>query len=65
VNDPENRQLLETLVDPERFRGTCYLAANWIRVGQTSERGRMDWEHKAHGRVVKDIYLYPTGESAE
>jgi Domain of unknown function (DUF4338) len=51
--------LLETLVDPQRFRGTCYRAANWIRVGQTSGRGRMDREHKAHGQAVKDIYLYP------
>jgi len=55
--------LLETLVDPQRFRGTCYRAANWIRVGQTSGRGRMDWEHKAHGRVVKDVYLYPLGRN--
>jgi hypothetical protein len=51
--------LLETLVDAQRFRGTCYRAANWIRVGQTSGRGRMDREHKAHGQAVKDIYLYP------
>jgi hypothetical protein len=51
--------LLETLVDPQRFRGTCYRAANRIRVGQTSGRGRMDREHKAHGQAVKDIYLYP------
>jgi hypothetical protein len=55
--------LLETLVDPQRFRGTCYRAANWIRVGQTSGRGRMDWQHKAHGQVVKDIYLYPLGRN--
>ena len=55
--------LLETLVDPQRFRGTCYRAANWIRVGQTSGRGRMDGEHKAHGQVVKDIYLYPLGRN--
>jgi len=32
--------LLETFVDPERYEGTCYLAANWIDVGQTSGRGR-------------------------
>ncbi|HVH69674.1 MAG TPA: DUF4338 domain-containing protein [Candidatus Dormibacteraeota bacterium] len=51
--------LLETLVDPQRFRGTCYRAANWIRVGQTSGRGRMDRLHQAHGQAVKDIYLYP------
>jgi hypothetical protein len=51
--------LLETLVDSQRFRGTCYRAANWIRVGQTSGRGRMDRKHNAHGQAVKDIYLYP------
>jgi len=32
--------LLETLVDGNRFRGTCYRAANWIHVGQTAGRGR-------------------------
>jgi len=51
--------LLETLVDAARFRGTCYRAANWIPVGQTAGRGRMDREHKAHGQAVKDIYVYP------
>ena len=51
--------LLETLVDTNRFRGTCYRAANWIHVGQTAGRGRMDREHKAGGHAVKDIYLYP------
>jgi hypothetical protein len=56
--------LLETLVDPQRFRGTCYRAANWIRVGQTCGRGRMDREHKAHGQAVKDIYLYPLTRNA-
>ena len=51
--------LLETLVDARRFRGTCYRAANWIWVGQTQGRGRMDSEHRAHGLAPKDIYLYP------
>ena len=50
--------LLETLVDASRFRGTCYRAANWLHVGQTVGRGRMDREHQAHGRAVKDIYVY-------
>ena len=50
--------LLETLVDAQRFRGTCYRAANWIRVGQTQGRGRMDPQHRAAGLSVKDIYLY-------
>jgi hypothetical protein len=51
--------LLETLVDADRFRGTCYRAANWIYVGQTAGRGRMDREHHAHGQAIKDIYIYP------
>ena len=51
--------LLETLVDARRFRGTCYRAANWIPVGQTQGRGRMDSKHRAQGLAPKDIYLYP------
>jgi hypothetical protein len=51
--------LLETLVDARRFRGTCYRAANWLHVGQTAGRGRMDREHKAHGQAIKDVYVYP------
>jgi hypothetical protein len=51
--------LLETLVDGNRFRGTCYRAANWIHVGQTAGRGRTDRQHQAHGQAVKDIYVYP------
>jgi hypothetical protein len=51
--------LLETLVDAGRFRGTCYRAANWIHLGQTTGRGRMDRQHQAHNKAVKDIYIYP------
>jgi uncharacterized protein DUF4338 len=51
--------LLETLVDAQRFRGTCYRAANWIYVGQTAGRRRMDRKHKANGQAIKDIHVYP------
>jgi len=51
--------LLETLVDTERFKGTCYRAANWRHIGKTTGRGRMDRENKRHGMAVKDIYVYP------
>jgi hypothetical protein len=51
--------LLETLVDSQRFRGTCYRAANWLHVGQTTGRGRMDREHQNHGQAIKDLYVYP------
>ena len=50
--------LLETLVDAQ-FRGTSYRAANWIYLGDTRGRGRMDGNHEAHGRAVKQIYVYP------
>jgi hypothetical protein len=50
--------LVETFVDRERFAGTCYKAANWIRTGATSGRSRQDRAHAL--RVpVKDIYVYP------
>ena len=51
--------LLETMVDPSRFRATCYRAANWILVGPTKGRGRMDRQHRMHGHAVKDLYVYP------
>lgn len=51
--------LLETLVDRSRYRGTCYKAANWIYLGVTQGRGRMDRDNVARGQAVKDIYVYP------
>jgi len=51
--------LLETFVDGERFSGTCYRAANWIEVGETSGRGRMDRAHARHGASVKKVLIYP------
>lgn len=56
--------LLETLVDPARFRGTSYRAANWILLGQTQGRGRMDRDRRADGSAVKDIYIYPLCRNA-
>jgi len=53
--------LLETFVQADRFRGTCYQAANWIRVGQTTGRTRQS--RRQRDNLVhaprKDIYLYP------
>ena len=51
--------LMETLVDRNRFKGTCYKAANWIRMGKTTGRGRMDRANKQQGAAVKEIYVYP------
>jgi len=50
--------LLETLVDVTRFNGTCYRAANWIALGQTTGRGRMDTHHTARG-TLKRIFVLP------
>ncbi|MBI4677978.1 MAG: DUF4338 domain-containing protein [Elusimicrobia bacterium] len=50
--------LLETFVERERFKGTCYRAANWTCVGQTQGRSRQDRAREL--RVpIKDVYLYP------
>jgi hypothetical protein len=51
--------LVETLVDQQRFHGGCYRAANWIEVGQTSGRGRMDRSHQRHGAQIKTVWVYP------
>ena len=56
--------LLETLVDPARFRGTSYRAANWVCLGKTQGRGRMDKENRARGQEVKDIYVFPVCRDA-
>jgi len=50
--------LLETFVDPEQYRGTCYKAANWILLGWTAGRGRMD-RHTQYLSTPKHIYVYP------
>ena len=49
--------LLETFVERQRFRGTCYRAANWTCVGQTQGRTRQD-RARDISAPVKDIYLY-------
>jgi len=50
--------LLETFVDPQRFRGTCYLAANWIPVGRTTGRGKDDQTNRPN-RSLKNVLVYP------
>lgn len=56
--------LVETLVDRKRFHGGCYRAANWIELGQTSGRGRMDRAGKRHGAAIKTILVYPLVKNA-
>ena len=50
--------LLETFVEQNRFKGTCYKAANWILTGQTKGTAKKGHIHLNHGNI-KDVYLYP------
>ena len=50
--------LVETFVEQNRFTGTSYHAANWIRVGTTVGRGRQDSQHQA-ALPPKEMYVYP------
>lgn len=56
--------LIETLVDPDRFEGTCYRAANWIELGTTSGRGRDDRKHARRGHSPKRLFVYPLARNA-
>ena len=55
--------LLETYVERDRFKGTSYRSANWVHVGETQGRGRMDRD-RAYSAPVKDLYLYPLQRNA-
>ena len=58
--------LVETFVDPQRFRGTCYHAANWIELGLTRGFGRVrdaPLSYRRHGRP-KTVFVYPLQRDA-
>ena len=48
----------ETFVDPTRFRGTCYRAANWVWLGRTTGRGKDDQTNRSN-RPQKDVLGIP------
>ncbi len=50
--------LLESFVQKNRFTGTCYKAANWIKLGQTKGRGKLGPPGKI-SVPIKDIWVYP------
>ncbi len=50
--------LLETFVETQRFRGTCYRAANWTLLGETKGRGKLDVHHQADV-PKKAVWVYP------
>jgi hypothetical protein len=49
---------VETFIDPERYRGTCYRAANWVVMGCTTGRGKNAWSKKPT-RSIKQVLGYP------
>ena len=44
----------ETFIDPGRFRGTCYRAANWALLGRTTGRGKASNSYIPN-RSIKEI----------
>ena len=57
--------LVETLVDPRRYHGGCYRAANWVALGATSGRGRMDRHGRRAGEAPKTVLVYPVVRNAQ
>lgn len=52
--------LVETFVDPKSYAGTCYRAANWLYLGETSGRGRQGQRSgRAAAQSKKQIWVYP------
>jgi hypothetical protein len=56
--------LAETLVDPRRYRGTCYRAANWMDLGLSSGLGRQDRRRSGEEVAPKTVLVYPLAENA-
>ena len=50
--------LLETFCETPRFAGTCYRAANWIHLGQTQGRGKLDTRHE-YNQPLKNVFVKP------
>jgi len=55
--------LVETFVECDKFKGTCYKAANWIYLGKTLGKGRCGARYFYHGRI-RDYYVYPLARDA-
>ena len=57
--------LVETLVDPSRHHGGSYRAANWVALGATTGRGRMDRYGRRVGEAPKTVLVYPLVQDAQ
>ena|SRR3990167_5406891 len=53
--------LIETFVDPDKYKGTCYKAANWQYIGETAGR---ESKNDAEIKNKKEVYLYPLDPDA-
>ena len=56
--------LLETFVDPQRFRGTCYRAANWQALGPTQGFARRGQDYYLDTEHPKELWVCPLGRGA-
>jgi hypothetical protein len=56
--------LVETFVDPQRFRGTCYRAANWQALGPTRGFARRGQDYYTDTQHPKELWVYPLGRGA-
>jgi hypothetical protein len=56
--------LVETFVDPERFKGTCYRAANWQALGRTRGFARRGQDYYTDTQHPKELWVYPLGRRA-
>lgn len=50
--------LAETFIDPARFAGTCYRAANWTELGSTRGFAKSNATYTEHG-TPKRIWVFP------
>ena len=57
--------LVETLVDARRYHGGSYRAANWLALGETTGRGRMDRHHRRENEAPKTVLVYPLVRDAQ
>ena len=51
--------LLESFVQKDRFKGTCYKAANWQNIGETKGRGKLGGQPGKICVPIKDIWVFP------
>jgi hypothetical protein len=56
--------LVETFVDPTRFRGACYRAANWQALGKTRGFERRGQDYYLDVKHPKELWVYPLGRTA-